>query len=255
MKVAEVTKGRPTPFTKGIPGSSWLRLFKNRHPDLRIGMPEERLKRKSSARSSFPSLPPLRTSADVDGFRDADASAPSPLPLVVHPEDSQTASDAQPEGTDLSILSQPTDSQPSATTHLQVPRRKRSIERGQWTSDALEKAIVAVNGGYMSMRRAARIHNIPPSSLSDHMKGKVGKRKPGLQETLSAEEEDSIVQWALKMQEEGETLTIQQLKLKVAEMTKARGTTAFASHVPGAAWWKLFRARHPELAIERTEVR
>jgi hypothetical protein len=42
MKVAEVTKGRPTPFTKGIPGSSWLRLFKNRHPDLRIGMPEVR---------------------------------------------------------------------------------------------------------------------------------------------------------------------------------------------------------------------
>jgi hypothetical protein len=42
MKVAEVTRGRPTPFTKGIPGSSWLRLFKNRHPDLRIGMPEVR---------------------------------------------------------------------------------------------------------------------------------------------------------------------------------------------------------------------
>ncbi|CAK9198581.1 unnamed protein product [Sphagnum troendelagicum] len=171
MKVAEVTKGRPTPFTKGIPGSSWLRLFKNRHPDLMIGMPEL--------------------------------------------EDSQVPSDVQPQGTELSNVSQPTDSQPSANTGEQVSKRKRSIERGQWTSDALEKAIVAVNSGYMSMRRAARMYNIPPSSLSDHIKGK-------------------------------------QLKLKVAELTKTKDTTT-GGHSPGASWWKLFKARHPELSIERAE--
>jgi hypothetical protein len=53
MKVAEVTKGRPTPFTKGIPGSSWLRLFKNRHPDLMIGMPEVRQKKSYSLPSTL----------------------------------------------------------------------------------------------------------------------------------------------------------------------------------------------------------
>jgi len=252
MKVAEVTKGRPTPFTKGIPGSSWLRLFKNRHPDLMIGMPEERSRQKSSTRSSFPTLTPPHTSANVDGLTDADSSAPYSLPYVFQLEDSQVSSDVQPQGTELSNVSQPTDSQPSANTREQVSKRKRSIERGQWTSDALEKAIVAVNGGYMSMRRAARMYNIPPSSLSDHIKGKVGKRKPGLQDVLSEEEEELLVKWAIKTQEEGHPLTIQQLQLKVAELTKTKDTTT-GGHSPGASWWKLFKARHPELSIERAE--
>ncbi|CAK9861575.1 unnamed protein product [Sphagnum jensenii] len=290
MKVAEVTRGRPTPFTKGIPGSSWLRLFKNRHPDLMIGMPvvrqnksyslpstlalscfytyqslssfssiedyvcwiQERSRRKSSTRSSFPTLPPPHNSANVDGLTDADSSAPYSLPYVFQLEDSQVPSDVQPQGTELSNVSQPTDSQPSANTGEQVSKRKRSIERGQWTSDALEKAIVAVNGGYMSMRRAARMYNIPPSSLSDHIKGKVGKRKPGLQDVLSEEEEELLVKWAIKTQGEGHPLTIQQLKLKVAELTKTKDTTT-GGHSPGASWWKLFKARHPELSIERAE--
>ncbi|CAM6011913.1 unnamed protein product [Sphagnum balticum] len=252
MKVAEVTKGRPTPFTKGIPGSSWLRLFKNRHPDLMIGMPEERSRRKSSTRSSFPTLPPPHTSANVDGLTDADSSAPYSLPYVFQLEDSQVPSDVQPQGTELSNVSQPTDSQPSANTGEKVSKRKRSIERGQWTSDALEKAIVAVNGGYMSMRRAARMYNIPPSSLSDHIKGKVGKQKPGLQDVLSEEEEELLVKWAIKTQEEGHPLTIQQLKLKVAKLTKTKDSTT-GGHTPGASWWKLFKARHPELSIERAE--
>jgi hypothetical protein len=33
LKVAEITQQRETPFTNGIPGASWLKLFKRRHPE------------------------------------------------------------------------------------------------------------------------------------------------------------------------------------------------------------------------------
>jgi hypothetical protein len=36
LKVAEMTQQRETPFTNDIPGESWLRLFKNRHPEFTL---------------------------------------------------------------------------------------------------------------------------------------------------------------------------------------------------------------------------
>ena len=32
LKVAEITQERVTPFKNGIPGESWLKWFKNKHP-------------------------------------------------------------------------------------------------------------------------------------------------------------------------------------------------------------------------------
>jgi hypothetical protein len=34
MKVAQLTQTRPTPFVDGIPGKSWMKRFRRRHPDL-----------------------------------------------------------------------------------------------------------------------------------------------------------------------------------------------------------------------------
>jgi hypothetical protein len=42
LKVAEITQTRQTPFTKGIPGPTWWKLFKARHPDLSICSSEVR---------------------------------------------------------------------------------------------------------------------------------------------------------------------------------------------------------------------
>ena len=36
LKVAFITQGRDTPFTNGIPGPSWLRWFRRRHPNLSL---------------------------------------------------------------------------------------------------------------------------------------------------------------------------------------------------------------------------
>ncbi len=143
---------------------------------------------------------------------------------------------------------QPMDSEPSAHTNVQVGKRKGMTKTGQWTSDSLAKAIMAVKRGIMGLRQAARAHNIPPSSLYDHLTGKIKKRKRGPQGVLSQEEEALVVEWILKTQEEGHSVTIQQLKLKVAEITQSR-PTPFTKGIPGPTWWKLFKARHPDLMI------
>jgi hypothetical protein len=38
LKVVEITQQRETPFTNGIPGTSWLKLFKRRHPEFTLRM-------------------------------------------------------------------------------------------------------------------------------------------------------------------------------------------------------------------------
>ena len=39
-KVAEITQDRITPFKDGIPGLSWMRWFRARHPELVFRMPQ-----------------------------------------------------------------------------------------------------------------------------------------------------------------------------------------------------------------------
>jgi hypothetical protein len=163
-------------------------------------------------------------------------SAPS-SPNFFQLTDPQTSNDEQPM-----------DVEPFVPTNGQVAKRKGMTKTGQWTSDSLAKAITAVKRGNMGLRQAARAYNIPPSSLYDHLTGKIKKRKRGPQGVLSQEEEALVVEWILNTQEEGRSVTIQQLKLKVAEITRTR-QTPFTKGIPGPTWWKLFKARHPDLVI------
>ena len=40
LKVAEITQTRMTPFTHGIPGKSWIKWFRQRHPNLVLRFPQ-----------------------------------------------------------------------------------------------------------------------------------------------------------------------------------------------------------------------
>jgi hypothetical protein len=57
---------------------------------------------------------------------------------------------------------------------------------------------------------------------------------------LLKEEDKTIVEWALAIQECGLSITIQQLKLKVVKITQTR-PTPFKDVVPRNSWWKLFQ--------------
>jgi hypothetical protein len=139
-------------------------------------------------------------------------------------------------------------------TKLPVTKRRKITLRGQWTNDTLQEAISAVRRGAMTLRQAGRHYNIPPSSLSDHMTGRITKRKYGPQGVLSVEEEASIVNWVRQTLADGWPVGIKQLKMKVAEVTKGR-STPFTKGIPGSSWLRLFKNRHPDLMIGMLEVR
>jgi hypothetical protein len=144
--------------------------------------------------------------------------------------------------------------QPSEAKKLPLTKRRKITVRGQWTNDTLEEAISAVRSGAMTLRQAGRHYNIPPSSLSDHMTGRITKRKYGPQGVLSQEEEASVVEWVRETLADGWPVGIKQLKMKVAEVTKGR-PTPFTKGIPGSSWLRLFKNRHPDLRIGMPEVR
>jgi hypothetical protein len=70
---------------------------------------------------------------------------------------------------------------------------------------------------------------------------------------LTKEGDKTIVEWPLVMQEYGLSITIQQLKLKVVEITQTR-PTPFKDVVPRNSWWKWFQKRQPNISIRQAEV-
>jgi hypothetical protein len=120
-----------------------------------------------------------------------------------------------------------------------------------WTNAQLSAAIQDVERG-AAIRTAARVHQIPASSLRDHLYGTTTKRKRGRQGVLSQAEETSLEQYLLQMQDLGYPLTIGQLRLKVAQMVETR-ENPFRNGIPGAGWFRWFRRRHPNLALRSTQ--
>jgi hypothetical protein len=54
------------------------------------------------------------------------------------------------------------------------------------------------------------------------------------------------------MQECGLFITLQQLKMKVAEVTQTK-PTPFNNGMPTESWWHWFQNRHPNISIEVAE--
>ncbi len=61
----------------------------------------------------------------------------------------------------------------------------------------------------------------------------------GLTSLLTKEEDQTMVEWELVMQECGLSITIQQFKLKVVKITQTR-PTPFKDVVPRNSWHKWF---------------
>ena len=132
-------------------------------------------------------------------------------------------------------------------------RRSTPKKTGNWTDAALKAAIDAVTDQGMKVRCAARTFGIPPTSLRDHLFGKVVGRKRGTKTILSQEEEEKLIEYCFKMQDLGHPLTSGQLRLKVAQATQTRDTPWSASGVPGKSWLRSFKARHPDLVSRKSQ--
>jgi hypothetical protein len=74
----------------------------------------------------------------------------------------------------------------------------------------------AIESGKTSLRQTNRHWNIPCTFLSNHLNGKTKSRKGGLASVLIEKKDEVIVAWILAMQKVGLSITLQQLKMKVA---------------------------------------
>ncbi len=88
-----------------------------------------------------------------------------------------------------------------------------------WTNEALEEAMDAIERGIYSIRRASKSWNIPMNSLVDRLNEKTKSKKMGLEGVLTKEEDVTMITWTLTMQECGLSINLQQLKMKIVELT------------------------------------
>jgi hypothetical protein len=98
------------------------------------------------------------------------------------------------------------------------------ITRGKPTYEALEKAMDEIENGRTSLRKVNRHWNIPLTSLFDHLDGKRRSKKPRPTSMLTLEENKVVVAWVLSMKEVRLSISLQQLKMKVAKLTQTRPT-------------------------------
>jgi hypothetical protein len=148
-----------------------------------------------------------------------------------------------------------TDLQP-ASGRGPVPANNRRVQRkknGNWTDAQLEKALSAITDDGLKIREAARVYNIPATSLRNHLWGTTNGRHRGICPTLKHDEELKLVEFIFKMQEIGYPLTPTDLRVKVAQAIQARQTPWSATGLPGSGWLRGFRRRHPEISLRKSQ--
>jgi hypothetical protein len=98
-------------------------------------------------------------------------------------------------------------------------RISNATKRAKWIDQHLENVMDAMEIRHTSFRKATKYWNIPLTSLSNQLNGRTKSKKMGSQGVLIEHEDAIIVTWVLKMQIVGLSITLQQLKLKVAKIT------------------------------------
>ena len=76
----------------------------------------------------------------------------------------------------------------SAPAVLHSPAKK--LKRKQWTNEQMVNAMEAVSSGESGINEAARVYDVPPTTLKDRISGRVKHNtNPGPQKYLSCQEE------------------------------------------------------------------
>ena len=120
----------------------------------------------------------------------------------------------------------------------------------------MRAAMEAVSGGKMNTNAAAKSFSVPRKTLDDRIKGKVRHgTKPGVTTVLSMAEEKFLANYLVYMAEKGFPLTRTMAKAFAWAIAKRTGKSDrfHTEYGPGDHWWALFKTRHPQLALRRTD--
>ncbi|XP_053376521.1 uncharacterized protein LOC128547554 [Mercenaria mercenaria] len=138
-------------------------------------------------------------------------------------------------------------------------RRKKTdpSKQGKWSADAMIRAIAAIKSRRMSIRKAAKSHGIPKSTLERRVNGKVQIDAPPTRPPVFTEEQESqLVEYILEMENCGFGLTIRdicKLAFEFAIKLDVKHRFSVDKQKAGYDWYEGFMRRHKQLAIRKPE--
>ena len=126
-------------------------------------------------------------------------------------------------------------------TALNFPRGKYR----NWNEIGMNNAVKAVRQG-TSVRRAAELFNVPKSTLSDKVLGKVPMRaRSGPPSYLTIEEEEELTSFLLELAKIGYALTRKEVIAIVQRVVDSKNISAIVSN----GWWERYVNRHPQITL------
>ena len=132
---------------------------------------------------------------------------------------------------------------------VKKPRRKRNINRKPWSKEVMDLAVKAIKDNKMPIRTAARIFDLPRSTLQDYLKGKQVEFKLGPNSILTVEEEKSLIGWITTSAIAGVIVSKESVLEMVKKILNNKGKKGFRTvdNKPSDNWFKKFVKKHEEL--------
>lgn len=115
-------------------------------------------------------------------------------------------------------------------------------------------AVEAVREG-ASIREASAKFGVPRSTLGDRITGRIAvEARPGKDPVIPIDIEDKMVEKAFSCANQGFGVSKKTLTARAGSLCRSLGLkNNFTKGIPGKAWWKCFRTRHPEIALRKPE--
>ena len=138
----------------------------------------------------------------------------------------------------------------SKFTPAAVTLDKAAQKRKQWSDEAMLAAMEDVKSGKLSLSLAAKVHNVPRSTLHDRISGRVlHGHTPGPKPYLLNAEENEFANFLVDVPKAGYGKTRQQV-CNIAGMT-AHDKGKVTSPVVSCGWFRRFLQRQPHLSYRR----
>ena len=142
---------------------------------------------------------------------------------------------------------------PSMKTKKSSKNPRSSTKRRRYPLQDLQKAKLEVMEGNVTAYKASQIYEVPISTLyrvkDQNSVGNLG-RKP----VLPIEVENTFVSALKKLADWGFGFNFDGVKLLVREyLVRTKHPNPFTNNTPGSSWWRLFRKRHPDIVLRRTQ--